>query len=48
MDADRSELHDLAASQPQRVTEMSSRWTDWAEKNNVFPLNPFKRNGAKE
>jgi arylsulfatase A-like enzyme len=48
MDADRSELHDLAKEQPQRVADMSSTWTTWAEKNNVFPLNPFKRNGAKE
>ena len=48
MDADRSEMHDLAKQEPQRVKEMSSRWTSWAEKNNVFPLNPFSRNGAKE
>jgi arylsulfatase len=34
---DRSELHDLAAQQPQRVKELAAQWQAWAERTHVFP-----------
>ena len=37
MDADRTELHDLAAQQPQRVQEMSRLYDDWARRCGVIP-----------
>ena len=37
MDADRVELNDLAASQPERVKAMSSKWEAWAKRTNVLP-----------
>ncbi len=42
IDHDRSELHNLAEKQPDRVKELSAQWQHWAETNDVFPLNPFK------
>lgn len=38
--ADRTELHDLAAQQPERVKQMAATWQAWAERAHVFPLNP--------
>jgi len=35
MEKDRSELHDLAASNPKRVTELSAKWDAWAARSNV-------------
>lgn len=40
MDADRTELHDLAAEQPERVKQMAAMWQSWAERSHVLPLNP--------
>ncbi len=40
--ADRTELHDLAAAEPERVAELAARWQAWAERCNVLPLNPRK------
>src|SRR6476646_8454610 len=42
MDADRSEMHDLAAQQPDRVKELSEKWEAWAQASHVLPLNPIK------
>jgi arylsulfatase len=42
LDADRSELHDLSAAQPERVKELGAQWQRWAETSDVLPLNPFK------
>jgi arylsulfatase len=42
LDTDRSELHDLAATQPQRVKELAATWQQWADTSDVLPLNPFK------
>jgi arylsulfatase len=47
MDADRSEMHDLASSQPDRVKSMSDAWQHWAQTHNVLPLNPWAANGGK-
>ncbi len=38
IDADRSEQHDLAAAQPERVREMSEKWDAYAARANVLPL----------
>jgi len=40
MEADRTEMHDLAAQQPGRVAEMAALWQAYAERANVLPLNP--------
>ncbi len=37
MDADRTELHDLAAREPQRVQEMAEQYEAWAERCGVIP-----------
>ena len=37
LDADRSEMHDLAAEQPAKVRELSSLWDVWAARCNVLP-----------
>ena len=35
MESDRTELHDLAASQPGRVQKMAQQWDDWAARSYV-------------
>ena len=42
MKADRTELHDLTGKQPERAKDMAAQWRQWAQANNVLPLNPFK------
>jgi len=37
MDADRTELNDLAAEQPERVAAMAMQWEAWAERTGVLP-----------
>lgn len=44
---DRSELHDLAAAEPRRVSEMSAAWMAWAERAHVLPLTPYYQNQKK-
>ncbi|MEO6434942.1 MAG: arylsulfatase [Tepidisphaeraceae bacterium] len=39
IDADRSELHNLASQQPDRVKTMAGAWQRWAEASQVLPLN---------
>lgn len=34
---DRTELHDLAAAEPQRVKAMAAEWERWAQRTNVYP-----------
>ena len=51
MEADRTELHDLAASQPERVKAMTAMWDDWAKRCGVQPwpmpqTPPNERTGA--
>jgi arylsulfatase len=45
MDADRSEMHDLAPTHPDRVKSMSAAWQHWAQTHNVLPLNPWAKDG---
>lgn len=37
MDRDRTELHDLAAANPEIVARMSAQWETWAKRTNVLP-----------
>ena len=37
LDADRTELHDLAAQQPERVADMARQYDAWAERCGVIP-----------
>jgi len=37
MATDRTEMNDLASEQPERVAEMSTLWTAWADRVNVLP-----------
>ena len=37
MKADRTELHDLAASQPEKVKELAAKWEAWAARAQVVP-----------
>jgi len=36
MDADRTELHDLAAREPERVQQMSAQYEAWAKRCGVI------------
>jgi len=45
--ADRSELHDLAATEPDRVKKMSASWDAWAARANVLPLGAWSGRGKK-
>lgn len=45
---DRSELHNLADEQPERVTEMAALWQAYADRANVLPLVPYYRNRGKK
>jgi arylsulfatase len=46
MDADRCELHDLAAQDPQRVSAMAKQWQGWAQESHVLPLRPYATGGG--
>lgn len=46
IDADRSELHDVAAKEPERVKKMAAQWDSYAEKSDVLPLGAW--NNKKE
>lgn len=37
IEADRVEMNDLAAAQPERVTDMSAKWETWANRTKVLP-----------
>ncbi len=45
---DRSEQHDLATSQTDRVDRMAAMWQVWAERANVLPLNPRRKKNKKK
>ena len=42
MENDRTELNDLASSQPERLQEMVDKWQAWADRVGVQPW-PFPR-----
>ena len=37
MDADRTELHDLASQHPEKLEEMVRQWQSWAKRVGVQP-----------
>ena len=43
MQADRTEMNNLAEAQPARVEKMAAIWQAYAERANVLPLNPRRR-----
>jgi arylsulfatase A-like enzyme len=45
MKSDRTELHDLAATQPDKVKELSAKWEAWAERAHV---KPYPEGGGKK
>ncbi len=47
MKADRTELHDLAASQPEKAKELEAKWQAWAERTHVLP-GPGKAGGSNQ
>ncbi len=42
IDADRSELHDLAATMPDKVKELETKWNAYAARADVLPLGAWK------
>ena len=44
LEADRTERHDLAAQQPEIVRELAAKWDQWAQRANVLPYPPAKKN----
>jgi arylsulfatase len=47
VEADRSELHDVASQYPERVAKMSKDWNDWAVRANVLPW-PWDKKNSKD
>jgi arylsulfatase len=43
MEADRTELHDLAARHPEKVQALAAKWDAWAQRSNVRPWPPGGR-----
>jgi arylsulfatase len=37
LDADRTELNNLAAQYPERVKDMTTQWVNWANRLGVLP-----------
>lgn len=42
MDADRTEMHDLAKDKPELVRDLSAKWDTWAAGSNVLPLGGWR------
>ena len=42
MAADRTEMHNLADEQPDKVKELATRWEAWAARANVLPLGAWR------
>ncbi len=47
MEADRTEMHNLAAKNPDQVKALSAEWDKWAARANVLPLGAWKDKAAK-
>ena len=46
IDRDRTEQHDLATSEPDRVRQMAAKWDSWAKQSNVLPLGGWRAAAA--
>ncbi|MCA8992969.1 MAG: arylsulfatase [Planctomycetaceae bacterium] len=42
MEADRSEMHDLAETHPEMVAKLASKWDEWAARSQVLPLGGWR------
>ena len=42
MEADRTEMHDLASAEPDKVRELAARWDGWASRASVLPLGAWR------
>ena len=42
LETDRSEMHDLASIESEKVTEMAALYDNWADKNHVLPWNKIE------
>ncbi|MCA9045739.1 MAG: arylsulfatase, partial [Planctomycetaceae bacterium] len=42
MEADRSEMHDLAGTHPEMVAKLASKWDEWAARSQVLPLGGWR------
>lgn len=42
MESDRTEMHDVAAANPDLVKTLAAKWDAWAERSNVLPLGTWK------
>src|SRR4029078_3870881 len=48
MDKDRTEMHDLAAKNAEKVKELAAKWDAWAARSDVLPLGAWKgKHGAE-
>ena len=47
MKADRTELHDLSAQEPERAKELAAKWDAWAKRCNVMPYPAETKRDAK-
>jgi arylsulfatase len=45
MERDRTELHDLASSEPTKVKELAGKWDAYAARANVLPLGTWRAKG---
>jgi arylsulfatase len=46
LETDHTEIHDVAATQPDRVKTMASTWDSWAARADVLPLGAWRGKGA--
>lgn len=46
MENDRTEMHNLAAAQPNTVKELAAKWDAWAARANVLPLGGWRNASA--
>jgi arylsulfatase len=45
MEVDRTETHNLASAQPEKVRELNAQWDTWAKRANVLPLGTWREKG---
>ena len=48
MEADRTEMHDLASQNADRVKQMGDAWRKWAEEAHVLPMLPQDKGPKKK
>jgi arylsulfatase len=45
MEKDRTEMHDLASKNPDKVKALAAKWDAWAARSDVLPLGAWKEKG---